>query len=610
VAALAIMGGLCGCFGGSPGDRPRPTGGAAGKAVLPSVPGGGRQSVDGRPLNVGGGGRANGVAPMMEVAGVNGTGVGDAACPAPPAVPPLPGCDMVRLLGEGTFGTVLLVRERSTGSLFAVKVMRKAQLIESGQLAAVTTERAVLRDAGPHPFVVRCESGFHTHDAVVLVLEYVSGGDFFDLMKAHGTLDESAAVFYLAELVLAVGELHRHSFVCRDLKLENILVDAAGHLRLTDFGLAGRVASTSATDTSVTDLSGTAIYQAPEMLTGKGHGLPVDWWAMGVLTYVMLAGRPPFASDGNRSDLHARIRTQQLDLDGDPRTADWAAPTKDLVRRLLDRDVTKRLGSGSGDAEDVKAHPFFEGVDWDAVLAMQVTPPLPPPLTAPSVEQVGLDAAGPAGAAAAEKLSKKLTASGRPASTSVALPPRGAPKRRGLPFGKKGRAAAAAATGAGGVAGGRGGHSSSSSGGGGGSDGDVLALYKAVAVDRTDEAVVGRPGTGGARGGFAPPSVSVVRGPTDGGGGGGDARRVSIGLDWGGKRPAASGRTWTGTTDDFGRSLSEAVNDHSPGGGHIVMGQAPAVRVANGGEVGATNGVAAAPNGVAAPSPSPPSTGV
>ncbi|KAK1866714.1 hypothetical protein I4F81_009230 [Pyropia yezoensis] len=278
---------------------------------------------------------------------------------------------MVRLLGEGTFGTVLLVRERATGSLFAVKVMRKTQLVESGQLTAVTTERAVLRDAGPHPFVVRCESGFHTPDAVVLVLEYVSGGDFFDLMKAHGTLDEAAVVFYLSELVLAVGELHRHSFVCRDLKLENILVDAAGHLRLTDFGLAGRVASAEATDTSVTDLSGTAIYQAPEMLTGKGHGLPVDWWALGVLTYVMLAGRPPFSSEGGRSALHDRIRGAPLDLDGDPRTADWAAPTKDLVRRLLERDVTRRLGAGPADAEDVKAHPFFKGVDWDAVLAMR-----------------------------------------------------------------------------------------------------------------------------------------------------------------------------------------------------------------------------------------------
>lgn len=122
-------------------------------------------------------------------------------------------------------------------------------------------ERNVLRNAGPHPFVVECHSGFQTEDVVVLVLEYLSGGDMYDLLAKYGTLSEDEAKFYLAELVVAIGELHRFKFVWRDVKLENILIDANGHIRLTDFGLAGVYTSAMATDTSIKDMSGTAVYQ-------------------------------------------------------------------------------------------------------------------------------------------------------------------------------------------------------------------------------------------------------------------------------------------------------------------------------------------------------------
>lgn len=298
----------------------------------------------------------------------------------------LPACEPIRLLGEGTFGTVVLVRERSTGELFAAKVMSKRQLVVTEQLDSIVTERQVLREAGPHPFVVECHSGFQTADAVVLVLEYVSGGDMYDLLKKHGCLTEDQARFYLAEITVAIAELHRHDFVFRDLKLENILIDEQGHVRLTDFGLAGKFRSGDPSEQAIFDISGTAIYQAPEMLAGKGHGRVVDWWALGVLTYVLLAGRPPFASDSSRQKLYDRIQHAKLDLDNDDRLQDVSDSCREFISKLLDKDPAARLGSDGNDALDVQMHPFFQGIDWEGVTNFELSPPLDPALKPPNSE--------------------------------------------------------------------------------------------------------------------------------------------------------------------------------------------------------------------------------
>lgn len=291
----------------------------------------------------------------------------------------LPACDPVRLLGEGTFGTVVLVRERATQQLFAVKVMNKSQLVFEGQLDNIVLERQVLREAGPHPFVVQCHSGFQTRDAVVLVLEYVPGGDMYDLLRKHGCLSEEQARFYLAEVVVAVSELHQNDFVFRDLKLENILIDENGHVRLTDFGLAGKIHSGDAGERTIFDISGTAIYQAPEMLAGKGHGRVVDWWALGVLAYVLLAGRPPFSGD-TREDLHRKITSQQLDLSKDDKLEHVSDIGKAFITELLDKNPATRLGSAGADAKDVQSHAFFADFDWKDVQNAKLKPPLQPGL--------------------------------------------------------------------------------------------------------------------------------------------------------------------------------------------------------------------------------------
>lgn len=303
----------------------------------------------------------------------------------------LPSCAPVRHLGEGTFGTVVLVRERATGELFAAKVMSKSHLIAAQSLDSVVMERRVLREAGPHPFVVECHSGFQTNDAVVLVLEYVSGGDMYDLMKKHGCLTEAQARFYLAEIIVALKELHRHDFVFRDLKLENILIDEKGHVRLTDFGLAGKFISGEPGEQAIFDISGTAIYQAPEMLMGKGHGRVVDWWALGVLAYVLMAGRPPFAADESREMLHHRIQNKKLDLEDDDRLSHISPQCRDLIYRLLDKNPATRLGSDGNDALDVQNHPFFDGIDWKGVVNFELEPPLCPGLEPRPSDSGGCD---------------------------------------------------------------------------------------------------------------------------------------------------------------------------------------------------------------------------
>ncbi|CDF36217.1 Serine/threonine protein kinase, partial [Chondrus crispus] len=383
----------------------------------------------------------------------------------------LPGCEPIRLLGEGTFGTVVLVRERSTGQLFAAKAMSKLQLIEAQQLASIVTERQVLREAGPHPFVVQCHSGFQTPDAVVLVLEYVSGGDMYDLLKMHGCLTEEQMRFYLAEIVIAVAELHRHDFVFRDLKLENILIDEHGHVRLTDFGLAGKFVSGEPGEQAIFDISGTAIYQAPEMLADKGHGRVVDWWALGVLAYVLLAGRPPFAANESREQLHHRILNEELDLDNDDKLVSTSDACKDFIRRLLDKDPATRLGSARSDAVDVKKHPFFDGIDWGGVENLDLPPPLSPAKAPPLLN--GAPTNPQEVKEARERLADKMCK----------------PSLGGLRRKKSSKKALDAGE------------------------------YKPVQVL------------------------------------GSSSERVSIGLDFGGTNKLQSGKTWTGTADDYGREI-------------------------------------------------------
>jgi serum/glucocorticoid-regulated kinase 2 len=205
-----------------------------------------------------------------------------------------------------------------------------------------------------------------------LVTDYAPGGELFFWLKRERVFSQSRVRLYAAELVLALEHLHSKDIVYRDLKPENILLDAEGHIKITDFGLSkGNVRGFGA-EGGTNTFCGTPEYLAPEILDERRwHGKAVDWWSLGTLLYEMCAGLPPFY-DENVEVMYEKIMTETLSF---PRH--FVPETRDLLARMLERDVTKRLGYNG--AEEIKAHKFFAGLDWDAVLAKAVKPAFVPP---------------------------------------------------------------------------------------------------------------------------------------------------------------------------------------------------------------------------------------
>ncbi|KNC52113.1 akt protein [Thecamonas trahens ATCC 50062] len=279
--------------------------------------------------------------------------------------------ELLQLLGKGSFGKVMLARKRGEEQLYAIKILKKDVVLEHEEVEHTQAERRVLSTMD-HPFLVRMYYSFQTDDRLYFVMDYVRGGELFYHMQRSGKFSEERAKFYAAEIVCALGYLHRKGIVYRDLKLENLLLDEDGHILITDFGLVKEGISYGVTTST---FCGTPEYLAPEVVEDASYGTSVDWWSAGVVIYEMLSGRSPFsASDPEQ------VFIQILEADiYYPRSLSEQA--RDLLEHLLDRNPKTRLGSGPGDAEEIKAHPFFDDIDFDALEAKQLTPPFKPELT-------------------------------------------------------------------------------------------------------------------------------------------------------------------------------------------------------------------------------------
>jgi serine/threonine protein kinase len=246
-----------------------------------------------------------------------------------------------------------------------MKLMDKKLLQETDQITQTITEKKVLFEAA-HPFCVSAHATFQTPDLVVMVLDYVPGGELFSRLKDDGKFTEARTRLYAAELALGIGNLHSHGFIYRDLKPENILVDHEGHLKITDFGLVKPHMDDA--DATTTTFCGTPEYIAPEMLQQKPYTKSVDWWSFGTLVYEMLAGIPPFYDD-NTNRMYRRIVSDTIQFPpGFPPLA------RDLVNALCNRNAAERLGASARDVEEVKEHPFFQELSWDLVLQRKYTP--------------------------------------------------------------------------------------------------------------------------------------------------------------------------------------------------------------------------------------------
>nr|WBK62803.1 kinase S6 [Sogatella furcifera] len=283
--------------------------------------------------------------------------------------------ELRKVLGKGGYGKVFQVRKvtgQDSGTIFAMKVLRKASIVRNQKDTAHTKAERNILEAVKHPFIVDLMYAFQTGGKLYLILEYLSGGELFMHLEREGIFLEDTACFYLSEIILALEHLHLQGIIYRDLKPENILLDAHGHVKLTDFGLCKEhIQEGIVTHT----FCGTIEYMAPEILLRCGHGKAVDWWSLGALAYDMLTGAPPFTAE-NRKKTIEKILRGRLHL------PPYLTPdARELIRRLLKRQVAQRLGSGPNDGGCIRYHPFFKHINWPDVLSRKLEPPFKPSLT-------------------------------------------------------------------------------------------------------------------------------------------------------------------------------------------------------------------------------------
>ena len=297
--------------------------------------------------------------------------------------------EKIRLLGQGDVGKVYLVRERDTNQIFALKVLSKHEMIKRKKIKRVLTEQEILATSD-HPFIVTLYHSFQTEDYLYLCMEYCMGGEFFRALQTRKSkcIAEDDAKFYASEVVAALEYLHLLGFIYRDLKPENILLHQSGHIMLSDFDLS--IQATGSKNPTMKDSTyldtkicsdgfrtnsfvGTEEYLAPEVIRGNGHTAAVDWWTLGILIYEMLFGCTPFKGD-NSNETFSNILTKDVKF---PHDKEVSKNCKDLIKKLLNKNEAKRLGSKLG-AADIKRHPFFKKVQWSFLRNQD--PPLIPAL--------------------------------------------------------------------------------------------------------------------------------------------------------------------------------------------------------------------------------------
>uniref|UniRef100_A0A8D0BHH6 protein kinase C n=1 Tax=Salvator merianae TaxID=96440 RepID=A0A8D0BHH6_SALMN len=276
----------------------------------------------------------------------------------------------IAVLGRGHFGKVLLSELKRTGELFAVKALKKGDIVARDEVESLMCEKRIFEivTQAQHPFLVNLFACFQTPQHVCFVMEYTAGGDL--MMHIHtDVFTEPRATFYAACVVLGLQFLHEHKIVYRDLKLDNLLLDTEGFVKIADFGLC-KEGMGYADRTST--FCGTPEFLAPEVLTDTSYTRAVDWWGLGVLVYEMLVGESPFPGD-DEEEVFDSIVNDEVRY---PRFL--SSEAIGIMRRLLRRNPERRLGSSERDAEDVKKQPFFRSIDWEALLARKIKPPFVP----------------------------------------------------------------------------------------------------------------------------------------------------------------------------------------------------------------------------------------
>ncbi|KAJ0722302.1 putative protein kinase AGC-MAST family [Helianthus annuus] len=300
--------------------------------------------------------------------------------------------EIIKPISRGAFGRVFLAKKRATGDVFAIKVLKKADMIRKNAVESILAERDILISVR-NPFVVRFFYSFTCKENLYLVMEFLNGGDLFSLLRTLGCLEENMARVYIAEVVLALEYLHSLNIIHRDMKPDNLLIGPDGHIKLSDFGLSKVGLINSTEDLSGTSGSrapvygenevttengqkqsvvGTPDYLAPEILLGVGHGATADWWSVGVILFELLVGIPPFNAESPQQ-VFANIMNRDIPWPKVPEEMSYEA--YDLINQLLTENPVQRLGA-TGSAE-VKTHPFFRNIHWDTLARQKVATFIP-----------------------------------------------------------------------------------------------------------------------------------------------------------------------------------------------------------------------------------------
>ena len=248
-----------------------------------------------------------------------------------------------------------------------MKVLNKKKIFQDNLKKYAVTERNVLCQIS-HPFIVKLRYAFQNNHYLFLIMDYYPGGNLAECLEKEGFFSEQKSKIYLAEIILAIEELHRNNIIFRDLKPENIVIDKEGHALLIDFGLSKQ--NVNKHNKGAKSFCGSIAYLAPEMINKKGHGKSIDWYLLGVLLYEMLIGIPPFYDD-SKEKLFQNIKKQKLEL-----PSYFSNEVKDLLNKLLSKNPDERLGSFNG-AEDIKNHPWFQEYNWTDVKKRKLNPSQP-----------------------------------------------------------------------------------------------------------------------------------------------------------------------------------------------------------------------------------------
>ncbi|KAJ3378895.1 hypothetical protein HDU84_007222 [Entophlyctis sp. JEL0112] len=276
---------------------------------------------------------------------------------------------ILKLVGKGSYGRVMLVKKKDTGRVYAMKILSKKDIVKKQEIEHTLCERNVLIHGLSSPFLVSLKFSFQTPEKLFLVVDYFNGGELFYHLQQNRVFPEEVAKFFVAEITCALEFLHGRGIAYRDLKPENLLLDSNGHIVLTDFGLSkDHLVYGQQTNT----YCGTAAYLAPEVLIGNGYDWSVDWWSLGIVFYEMMTGLPPFFSE-NVNLMYTKILHDELLFPGG-----FSKEAQSFISALVERNRERRLGAGHTDALELKQHPYFSRMDWVRLERKQLTPPYKP----------------------------------------------------------------------------------------------------------------------------------------------------------------------------------------------------------------------------------------